>query len=150
MNKKEIIENNKLIAEFMGWKIEKRTSKNFPNQHYFDLIGPKGLSSSTPITWCDTEQETLQYVIECSFIHDFSTCGGYIHSWDKLMPVVEKCKEILESIETEYESQERVKFEEEIFSLDETLEDFFTNNIEAIYRRCIEFIKWYNDYSTGN
>ena len=118
MDNKEIIENNKLIAEFMGVDV-----------NYSDIVYK---DSKSPLR---------------HFIDNRNKLDGldFHNSWDWLMPVVEKCKETLETIETEFESEERAKFEEEIFSLDETLEDFFTNNLEAIYRRCIEFIKWYNE-----
>jgi hypothetical protein len=61
---------------------------------------------------------------------------------NRLMPVIEKCKDILDSFE--FDSKERITIEEEIFNLDNTSSEFMSNNIEAIYRKVIRFINWYN------
>lgn len=107
------ITGNKLIAEFMGW--EKSTYHNTPNKMYRE----KG-SSEIGI-----------------HISDFK----YHSSWDALMPVVEKIRQMhtdrVFSRETLSESADR------IFCI-----HFISARIDIVYNCVIQFIQWYNNQQT--
>ena len=62
--------------------------------------------------------------------------------WNELMFVIEKCTSIWG--EYEFDTEERLLMEYEIWNINGTLLDFLNGDIEAIYRRTIRFIKWYN------
>jgi hypothetical protein len=66
----------------------------------------------------------------------------YHASWDWLMPVVAKCKGIIDSYE--FDSEEGMKCEE-IFDIDYTYHNFMDNQIGEIHERVVEFIQWYNN-----
>ena len=112
---------NKLIAEFMG--IEEAYN---PNGN--DWV----LKKTTPDVNGDTD------ILE--------SCKGnelqYNTSWDWLMPVIHNCTKIIENYG--YDSDDRNYIEDEIFNLDNTLSEFLNNDIESVYARVVEFIKYYN------
>ena len=66
---------------------------------------------------------------------DITNCA-YSHSWDWLMPVVEK----IESLENKLNNETKEEFRQfqKVLSLP------IYSKIEAVYNVCIEFIKWYN------
>ena len=70
MKESEIIEGNKLIAEFMGWKIDYRHSSFTDGKPNEVLVSPDGKT----VLRTHNELYRLQYY----------------ESWDWLMPVVEK------------------------------------------------------------
>ena len=125
---KNIIENNKLIAEFMG---------------VFDKI----LSTGNIHSWSDapfyyTTEDTREKVIK-----NISKDSKYNKDWNWLMEVVEKIESI--KIET-YKVRVDIYFNccqinpthwEQLISIYGTKE----TKIEAVYNACIEFIKWYNE-----
>ena len=118
---KNIIENNKLIAEFMG---------------VFDKI----LSTGNIHSWSDapfyyTTEDTREKVIE-----NISKYSKYSKDWNWLMEVVEKCL----VGEAEYNEDEAKKAIREIY------ESLCNINISSVYNACVEFIKWYNKQNKNN
>lgn len=110
------MENNGLIAKFMGQKKNKNGKYDIPKHPYeYHWMG-----------------NSYDY---------FPENMRYDQSWDWLMPVVKKIKDIAE--EFEYDTFNYSAFES-IFDIDMTCSDFMNNNIEGIYERCTEFIEWYN------
>ena len=113
---KNIVENNKLIAEFMG---------------VFDKI----LSTGNIHSWSDapfyyTTEDTKEKVIKniCKY-------SKYDSDWNWLMEVVEKCL----VGEAEYNEDEAKKAIHEIY------ESLYNINISSVYNDCVKFIKWYNE-----
>ena len=113
---KNIVENNKLIAEFMG---------------VFDKI----LSTGNIHSWSDapfyyTTEDTKEKVIKniCKY-------SKYDSDWNWLMEVVEKCL----VGEAEYNEDEAKEAIHEIY------ESLCNINISSVYNACVKFIKWYNE-----
>lgn len=113
----DTIEQNKLIAEFMGAKMRK-------NGYFYD-----GITFSTG--WNTCRPENMKY-------HD---------SWDWLMPVVEKIHGLgwlpTLTFGGRYRSYSRAVFHNpnnrELFDREaETM-------IEATYKAIVQFIQWYNE-----
>ena len=124
---KNIVENNKLIAEFMG---------------VFDKI----LSTGNIHSWSDapfyyTTEDTKEKVIKniCKY-------SKYDSDWNWLMEVVEKIEET--EIENNILMLESIGNEAK-FIYDDGCRFLNSNigetKIEAVYNACIEFIKWYNE-----
>jgi len=122
------LENNKLIAEFMGWT---------------EGIDEGGMFGKPCKAWRNTDNldNLLGY------------CDGYVRigsekfhsSWDWLMPVVERISKILDSEDSPLDAL----FEEE----NEEAMDYYVEfnevslldlNITDLYNTIVEFIKWYN------
>ena len=126
---KNIVENNKLIAEFMG---------------VFDKI----LSTGNIHSWSDapfyyTTEDTREKVIE-----NISKYSKYNKDWSWLMRVVEK----IENLQDEnncaiYNVQVEQCFVEIIINhTSETIVEVDSNSkIQAVYNACVEFIKWYSE-----
>jgi hypothetical protein len=126
----ETIENNKLIAEFMG-------CERYPI---------KGKEDG----WIVKRNIDLKV---CGASLQYGT------SWDWLMPVVEKIeKESIYTIQTYYDEREDfIGWETNIFTLfpkDEIcnfLDDSrFDSKIKATYKAVVEYIKWYNENKSKN
>ena len=153
---KNIIENNKLIAEFMG---------------VFDKI----LSTGNIHSWSDapfyyTTEDTREKVIK-----NISKYSKYSKDWNWLMQVVEKIETTSYDItQTKPYLNNKDRFKgttslcgEFIIGYDDRedfkgwtsyvglgtlpsiiIKDFgnrFNTKIEAVYNACVEFIKWYNE-----
>lgn len=120
----DVLESNKLIAEFMGAKYDKDT--RFP-MHQDDLWLPiHGICNYTTIEV--GRGKTLRY-------HN---------SWDWLMPVVEKIESLLpdDSIVT-------IEYKDCLIPILNDQEPFtiHTNRdtkLEAVYYAVLQFIQWYN------
>lgn len=117
MKNKEIIDGNKLIAEFMGW--QKSIYENLPDRMYKD-----NYSIGKPINQFE-----------------------YNSSWDSLMPVVEKIEtinrynEYYPDMVTIWKNCCKIN---DGNNGNELFCNYATTKIEAVYRTVIEFIKWYN------
>ena len=120
---KNIVENNNLIAEFMG---------------VFDKI----LSTGNIHSWSDapfyyTTEDTREKVIK-----NISKYSKYSKDWNWLMEVVEKIEN--------YNEFTNVLFAPRGCAIDCYIENGFSfsndcdTKIEAVYNACVEFIKWYN------
>ena len=126
---KNIIENNKLIAEFMG---------------VFDKI----LSTSNIHSWSDapfyyTTEDTREKVIK-----NISKYSKYSKDWNWLMKVVEKIESIEYGIYQVDILQEGCKILERCrLLIDKRVGklESDTTKIESVYLACVEFIKWYNE-----
>jgi len=123
MNKKEILEGNKLIAEFMGYTKEQYTVEG---------------SSKEYDVW------TNNLICKGCYYDLFDL--KYHSSWDWLMPVVEKIQYDLGhfvTIERNSTLIHESKFDSKIinppFGYGEQ-ESF----IQITYKAVVEFIKWYN------
>lgn len=119
-------ENNKLLAEFLGWgKFE---------------------------TFEDSEEYVLTDVEILNLrVGDFNIFGlkemKFNTSWDWLMLVVDK----IETLDCVIESRIDRGYigivawgKEDFKRIDFSLEDY-ESKIEATYNACIAFVKWYND-----
>ena len=114
MENDEIIEGNKLIAEFMGGKFRKSKDKNTLNK-YFDLKD-KGY-----------------------FYYENEIC--YHASWDWIMPVVEKIESDGFIVHIE---QEICYIRNKTNSTENIVYNCQHPKIESVYKSVVEFIKWYN------
>ena len=133
MTRKEVIEGNKLIAEFMGYSVgfPHKTDKYGYIQTVEGYIIPSIVNPSPHPSDIDT--------------HQFSLTDLRFHSsWDWLMLVVEKINTMNSKYEINIYSQVVTLFS---YSPIETKAKF--NNSEftkivAVWLTVIEFIKWYN------
>ncbi len=130
MSEQEILENNRLIAEFMGLK-EDESFKKLDTERL-----SKGLPAGSPIYHKDGILTNLRYQF----------------SWDWLIPVLIKIEDIHYNLHTNEEKQELF---EEILSLQDprtgNINTLYWNNtikipldINKVYADCITFIHWYN------
>ena len=114
-----IIENNKLIAKFMGLNKTKM---------FFNLKTGNYVKKETAD--CDIK------VVDVYLKNNKPITNFYYHSdWNWLMEVVEKCL----VGEAEYNEDEAKKAIREIY------ESLCNINISSVYNACVKFIKWYNE-----
>lgn len=130
------IENNKLIAEFMGFR--NTPVRNYEGKQYeyqipygFNLI--KEVETTIEGVWVSVLEEQDYCMV---------TDLKFNVSWDWLMPVVAKCAKAADYYE--FDTEENKKYEE-IFNIENMFTEFMRGNIAGIYERAIEFIKWYNE-----
>lgn len=129
MENKEIIEGNKLIAEFMGYKRHDRSIPSVGCKHWH--IKTSGYF----------EDEELQY-------HS---------SWSRLMPVVEKInKDGKYKVRILFDANgvngiygcyiDKIEWVNNYLQ-DERISGFsnIDNPIESVYKAVVRFIKWYNN-----
>jgi hypothetical protein len=120
---KEIIEGNKLIAEFIGYQILHKKyqyrSFNSSNESYFE-------ESEGDIV-CDKNGDEVNLYLDGDPLFDLSELPFH-SSWDLLMPVVEKCLTI------PHEGNLHMKLNDALLTL----------NIKEVWLVVIEFIEWYN------
>lgn len=115
MNKKEILEGNKLIVEFMGGNM----IKDIFNCH----------------------ESTKTHNERC--LHGLNISQSKYHSsWDWLMPVVEKMETL--GITTRFGDKRCLSINHIKYDFEYDTEDDCNSNIEAVYTCVIKFIKWYN------
>jgi hypothetical protein len=132
-------ETNRLIAEFMGAKIEIWEEVNQP---YYKGTNHKGWSCGSS----DRQRVEENVYNSCNFQND----------WNLLMEVVEK----IESLDFRFEMLSQKSNQKEglmycnieigstsYSGADITIDSYGgkTNKIEAFYNGCVEFIKWYNE-----
>lgn len=132
MNTQDTTENNKLITEFMGWKIAVGTKDEYTTPHaitkYID----------TPMFSHNYNDKELS--VEKDHKLDemlFST------SWDWLMPVVEKIEFLNYSIQTNSLADQLHLFKISSGGA-EVLSTRGNTRKETTYKAVIIFIKWYN------
>jgi len=139
--KEEIVENNKLIAEFMGSELE--TTCKY-NDHEDDVPKPHYRYDNF------TKKMMQHYCVRMGNIGHFVTPEGmkFNKSWDWLIPVVEKignldfhAQVIISNNCCKISTNRNTTNDPLYFELLKTNE----NKIEAVYEAVIEFIKWYNE-----
>ena len=128
-----IIENNRLIAEFLNWEFDD-LSETFETP-FLKLVEPQAFGD---------EQFSCK-------LQDFEL--EFHSDWNWLMEVVEK----IENLQDEnncaiYNVQTEQCFVEIIINhTSETIVEVDSNSkIQAVYRACVEFIKWYNKQNKNN
>ena len=120
-------ENNKIIAEFMGARIE-LIDKNY---HSYDWHGKK--YSITPITWNDNSEKTLARLYEITLNSEFGRLGQFHKDWNWLMEVVEKIFKDFYKLNP-CPIYLKINIENALNKVD----------IESVYNACVEFINFYN------
>ena len=120
-----IIENNKLIAEFLNWEFDD-LSETFETP-FLKLVEPQAFGD---------EQFSCK-------LQDFEL--EFHSDWNWLMQVVEKIENLSKEGETYMFSI--TKFSARVTYKGSRIVDLPIDNtkIEAVYNACIEFIKWYNE-----
>lgn len=134
----EIIEGNKLIAEFMGYNLVIPSMRRYPNNwktSYWERN-------------YDIEKHTTDHVL-CE-----ENGLKYHSSWDWLMPVVEKIEKLSTiSFECKYYDPDYKREDYEvksfyfIYSFSSQNKKFIANSnnkLEAYWLAVVEFIKYYN------
>lgn len=129
-----ITENNKLLAEFLGWKREK-VVKNGKGRLY-DFLCPEhieviGESDSECCSDCgrDTYRKNYLFGEDLLFHND----------WNWLMEVVEKIEETnLGSLEMQSKNLVLLQYNRK------TEKYYNSTLIENVYNACTQFVKWYN------
>ncbi len=118
MKEQEILESNKLIAEFDGFKFINDNPEFCPNG-YFVIDSEEGYHNQT-------NPDELKY-------HS---------SWDWLMPVIDR----IESLENErFQIEIYSKGRCQIFDKGyELFEGYSDTKLKAVYEGVVQFIKWYN------
>lgn len=144
MTRKEVIEGNKLIAEFMGYSVgfPHKTDKYGYIQTVEGYIIPSIVNPSPHPSDIDT--------------HQFSLTDLRFHSsWDWLMPCIEKIELIEDSYHGRfvvYISSNNCTIQSTNFRLDKISVEpshyfnslYGNSKIEAVWVAIVEFIKWYN------
>lgn len=126
MDKQEIIEGNKLIAEFMGWTIEPGMEDD--KDPYYNWN--KGFSMA---------------LLSDLLFHE---------KWDWLMPVVEKIEDCFggsimvrihdKRCHIEMGTQYGITKKGENIDVPDCYNGFCKTKIEATWKSVVKFIKWYN------
>lgn len=136
-------ENNILIAEFMGARIEEENNRfivyNWDNKNY----RPLKVIQSTPFSWNETKENTLDNIYKNLVNPNYGSWGKFHSSWDWLMPVVEKIEGIGFTINITTCTVYINNFEDSFKQIIGTSDSY--SKIEAVYNAVIEFIKFYND-----
>lgn len=128
MNKQEILEGNKLIAEFM------------------DIVPIKGFNEHTGKDY---------WYYNNSEMKDYEALPDYNFSWDWLMPVIEKINMLHYDVEIN-SGLRRINISVTDVGLCDDIPEYneefrgnsslYSNlsNIECVFTAIVEFIKWYN------
>ena len=120
------IENNKIIAEFMGYKVDTDLYGGIP------VNGMKTITSTSDCLKFHKDWNWLMEVVEkIETLTDFNNSPEFFIMYDNR----EEFKGWYWSIEVPK------KFSKEC-SKDNSREG---TKIEAVYNACVEFIKWYNE-----
>jgi hypothetical protein len=136
MTKREIQENNRIIAEFIGWTYIKPKKKDFG---WWSPVNKEGF---------DFAQTIKHPYLKVDHMNSRIFAVSFDNSWDWLMPVIAKCTKSFEH--HQYDSEEYEYITEEIFHPDYCLSEFMNNNIMAIFERVVMYIKWYNAHKKVN
>lgn len=134
MNEQEIIEGNKLIAEFVDLEV-------LANPH-LGGVRPKS-SNSTPVD--------LLKIIYCEIGYgQESVYPQFNSSWDWIMPVVAKIQKLYET-KREFggiieitTTHIRISIKSFYYCVDKTSDNWTPFDIKTLFKVVVEFIKWYN------
>lgn len=101
MKEEDIIANNKLIAEFMGWYIEVKVTRDYPHLevHTSRQKNSKNWSSSRTVFLNELNIEESRLQTDTDLWQDlcnnsYGRAGMYNELWDRLMPVIEKIESL--------------------------------------------------------
>ena len=122
MTDQQIIDNNKLIAEFMS---NNTIELLIPFEYELD----EELPTSGKICTADTAEEEVRLEINEGIVAAANVMlkfPNYNTDWNWLMPVVEKMNKIVDA--TNYGHNIGIRYAQ----------------IKPIYKSVVEFIKWYN------
>ena len=123
---KEMAENNKLIAEFMGCIIRDENG-NLPTE------------SGQHKLFVKEEWDKLNV---CS---PYSPNGVEYHiSWNWLMPVIDKIDKVLDD-NVLFKIEYNHAFIEDVENYNIIIDIMANSRLEATYKAIVEFIKWYNE-----
>lgn len=114
-------ENNRLIAEFMGYQVVDKP-KVVEGENFFQYL----------------DEKTNKYTYCASLLM-------YNYNWDWLMPVVEK----IESMQSEEYSTLIEGRSCLIETPDILFEGTGKNKLEATYKAVVQFIEWWNEQNTA-
>jgi hypothetical protein len=134
MNKKEIIQNNKLIAAFMinGDKLCVPRGKHFTNGMIFSRKA-------------EPEKRHKNLTIDDLDVDEYIPYFEYHYSWEWIMPVIEK----IESLDYSSEIYCIGGFEHRTQFFSCGICPFkainFKRKLESVYDAVINFIRWYNE-----
>ena len=126
MKTKDITENNKLTAEFIGMKPSK-------------IFGKYSISKDH----CTCNEDTPDKAM-----NGFASIAKYNTSWDWLMPVVEEIEKLIFNDDIYYEVRQLGGTIVSIMSSDGDELIYIDNEdsrLKSAYRAVVEFIKWYNE-----
>lgn len=121
---KNTTENNKLLAEFLGW----RSAKGIYNKEgrYYDFILPNTIELR-----CEGEEYYCSDCGRCDYSKTLILNEDLIFhkDWNWLLLVVEK-----------------IANTKGFYSVENDLKDLkITSDIQIVYNACVEFVKWYNE-----
>ena len=150
---KEIIKNNKLIAEFMGWRLQYEPDPDNKRVCCYKFYKP-GDKNPSPL-YFNIEDIVVAVSSEKIGWKLISKYTKYNCSWDKLMPVVEKigstdcssidihwgtgCTDSFAWCNIEWSNGKRKFITSDNINQDEQ------SLIKAVWVTIVEFIKWYNE-----
>ena len=137
MTSEEILDGNKLIAEFMGFESVNKRVRTKSGRYYdyhampnFSVIKEDVIYIESEIGWGLVEQDYL-----------FGEDLKFNSSWDWLMPVVEKIENVLDGEVSAIISEASCGINYcAIYSV--SVES--NTKIEAVWLACVNFIAWYN------
>lgn len=132
---KQLVNNDQLIAEFMGWKV-------CDNEYGVLFFGYREMFDEESFDCTKEELDKLydEGHLDAWFTHQDSV--KFSSSWDWLMPVLRKCHEV--TIGTSWSKVNCLAY-----TLSQR--DFMCENaIKFIYAEVVGFIKWYNEYGKNN
>ena len=114
----ETIENNKLIAKFIGDK-----------KFWLMLEGLEGIYPNFNGTYYQSgDDRTIDNPLKEEYVFEFKAC--FHDDWNWLMPVINKCREESNTEDSHWEAI--------YYSLEGC-------DIDEVYNAVVEFIKWYNE-----
>lgn len=148
ITQEEILEGNKLIAEFLEWKTTFRPQSK-ENYYTACFEHPSG-NWDTMITvgegfTCKNKEEAELYLWEHLCHPEYGRCGTYHKDWNRLMPVIEKIESL--GYDTRIRTHLPVKH---LCSVNDEhgnpdICEVSSSKIEAVWLAVVKFIKWYND-----
>ena len=132
MKKQEILEGNKLIAEFIGFFL---TDKRKRKDQIYHTTG-KPFIGKACVVYNHSPEPEIEYksTFRCSEMLFHS-------SWDWFIPVVKKLWNMENPFDEDENYDNWLEFQEKQIVLIANLEEF---DILIEYKEVVEFLKWYN------
>lgn len=139
MTQEEIIEENKLIAEFMGYQVlrKKFQYKNWNSSDEFYFETDEG------DIVCDKNGREVNLYADADPLFELEELP-FNSSWDWLMSVVEKIEKEYWVTTTTRRGISAVSIHQPERAYEEIARFDSEDKLEATWRVVVEFIKWYN------